>query len=505
MAGRRLPTCVPVEWLARLHRRCVSHSFRGSKTPCQPFFQGLHDPHVAGMFEQLHSANWRLAAAPAGNSSIETDALEAGAGGGWGGRTAELAGGGEQTAAVTQAAQVQSTLAGEEAQGAAMSEAIKLRTDGILTDAELQRELARIFRARSPGASATMGPPPSAGHLAALRGESGRASAAAPTSTDDLQGRSAPVAQREIESIGAFAGGTSPTGGMSQPREPAPLGLGGAVGGGGQQRVEGTRGQGATLVSYSPTTYPATSRDRAYCEPPAGGWGGWYPSGGQHAVLMADGNDQLLHFPLPTYVAPGSFPPAGYAGDAYLPVSVPSLPEGRRLEAALPQMELGPRAVLTVNAYRRLTEGLAESGPDVRRCLQLLQDTGLDLCHQVNVCLGLPWGTLYPRPMVSPPPMLSNADLLRAVRTVKDQGGLFVVSPDSPLLKRARPLGQEHLGAAAASFAVAPGMTVVAGGEAGMRGQRWNVLEGDAVTRAQTHAVEVRTAEIVTEGVRDML
>ena len=386
-----------------------------------------------------------------------------------------------------------------------MTEAIKLRTDGILTDAELQRELARIFRARVPGASATMGPPPSAGHLAVPHGETGQASAAAPTSTDDLQGRSAPVAQRESESIGAFAGGTSPTSGMSQPREPAPLGLGGAVGGGGQQRVEGTRGQGATLASYSPTTYPAVSRDRAYCEPPAGGWGGWYPPGGQHVVLMADGNHQLLHFPLPPYVAPGSFPPAGYAGAAYLPVSVPSLPEGRRLEAALPQMELGPRAVLTVNAYRRLTEGLAESGPEVRRGLQLLQDTGLDLCHQVIVCLGLPWGTLYPRPLVSPPPMLSNDDLLRAVRTVKDQGGLFVVSPDSPLLKRARPLGQEHLGAAAASFAVAPGMAVVAKGEAGMRGQRWNVLEGDAVTRAQTHAVEVRTAEIVTEGVRDML
>ena len=219
---------------------------------------------------------------------------------------------------------------------------------------------------------------------------------------------------------------------------------------------------------------------------------------------MADGNDRRLHLPLPPYVAPCSVPPEGYACSAYLPVSVPSLPEGRRLEAALPQMERGPRAVLTVNVYCSLTEGLAEAGPDVRRGLQFLQDTGLDLCHQVSVCLGLPWGTLYPRPMVVPQPMLSSTDLLRAVRTVKDQGGLFVVSSDSPLLKRARPLGQEQLGAAAASFAVAPGVAEVAGGEAGMRGQLWNVLEGDVVTQAQTHA-EARTVEIVTEGVRDML
>jgi hypothetical protein len=153
---------------------------------------------------------------------------------------------------------------------------------------------------------------------------------------------------------------------------------------------------------------------------------------------MTDGNDQRLHFPPPSYVVPGSLPPAGYAGAACLPVSVSSLPEGRRSEAFLPQMELGPRAVLTVNDYRRLTEGLAEAGQDVRRGLQLLQDTGLDLCHLVSVCLGLPWVALYPRPMISPPPLLSNSDLLRAVCTVKDQGRLFVVSPDSPLLKRAK-------------------------------------------------------------------
>jgi len=103
--------------------------------------------------------------------------------------------------------------------------------------------------------------------------------------------------------------------------------------------------------------------------------------------------------------------------------------------------------------------------------------------------------------------MLSNSDLLRALRTVKDQGGLLVVSPDSPLLKRARPLGQEQLGAAAASFAVAPGM-----GEAGMRGQRWNVPDGDAGARDQALAIQecqsqatLRTAEVVTEGLKGML
>ncbi len=47
------------------------------------------------------------------------------------------------------------------------------------------------------------------------------------------------------------------------------------------------------------------------------------------------------------------------------------------------------------------------------------------------------------------PPMLSNADLLRTVRTVKDQGGLLVVSPDSPFLKRARTYGQAQVGDAA--------------------------------------------------------
>jgi len=103
--------------------------------------------------------------------------------------------------------------------------------------------------------------------------------------------------------------------------------------------------------------------------------------------------------------------------------------------------------------------------------------------------------------------MLSNSYLLRALRTVKDQGGLLVVSPDSPLLKRARPLGQEQLGAAAASFAVAPGM-----GEAGMRGQRWNVPDGDAGARDQALAIQecqsqatLRTAEVVTEGLKGML
>ena len=90
--------------------------------------------------------------------------------------------------------------------------------------------------------------------------------------------------------------------------------------------------------------------------------------------------------------------------------------------------------VQITNLYHRLTEDLAVSGPDVDRGLHLIQDKGLDLCHQVSVCLGLPWGTLYPRRLVAPPPMLSNADLLRAVRTVKDQDGLLVVSPDSPFL-----------------------------------------------------------------------
>jgi hypothetical protein len=121
-------------------------------------------------------------------------------------------------------------------------------------------------------------------------------------------------------------------------------------------------------------------------------------------VLMADGNYQLLHHPLPQYQLPGGFPQAGYAGSVYLPLSVPSLSGGRRLEAALRHVELELRAVLTVNAYRRLTEDLAGSGPDVCCCLQLLQDKGLDLCHQVIVCLGLPWGTLYPRPLAAPPP-----------------------------------------------------------------------------------------------------
>jgi hypothetical protein len=507
VAGRRLPTCVPVEWLAWRQHRCVNHSFRGSKTPRQAFLQGLHDAHAAGMFEQLRAADGQPAATPAGNSSVETAAGEAGAGGGWGGRTAEPAGGGGQTAAVTQAEQVQLPPAGEEAQGAAMAEAIKLRNEGILTDAELHRELARIFKARAPGASAAMGPPPSASHLVALRGESGRASAAAPTGTDDLPGRSAPSVQRESGSIGSFAGGTSPTGGMFRPSEPIPLGWGGAVGGGGQQRVGDTHGQGVTLASYSPAAYPAAGRDQAGFGLPAGGWGGGCPPGGQDAVLMTDGNDQRLQFPVPPYVAPGGFPPAGYTGAAYLPAAMPSLPEGRRLEAALPHMELGSRAVLTVNGYRRLTEGLAEAGPDVRRGLQLLQNTGLDLCHQVSACLGLPWGILYPQPTVPPPPMLSNSDLLRALRTVKDQGGLFVVSPDSPLLKRARPLGQEQLGVAAASFAVAPGM-----GEAGMRGQRWNVQDGDTAARAQALAIQecqshvtLRTAETVSETFRGMM
>ncbi len=78
--------------------------------------------------------------------------------------------------------------------------------------------------------------------------------------------------------------------------------------------------------------------------------------------------------------------------------------------------------MLTENAYHSLTEDLAVSGPDVDCGLHLIQDKGLDLCHQVIVCLGLPWGTLYPWWLVAPPPMLSIADLLRAVMTVKDQG-----------------------------------------------------------------------------------
>jgi hypothetical protein len=376
VSGRRLPTCVPVEWLAWRQHRCANLSFRDSKTQLQAFLQSLHDARAAGMFEQLHAADGQPAATPAGNSSIETDAGEAGAGGGWGGQTAEQAGGGGQTAAVTQAEQVQLPPAGGAAQGAAMAEAIKLRDDGVLTDAELHRELARIFNARAPGASAAMGPPPSASRVAVPRGEGGRALAAAPTSTGDLQGRSALAVQRESGSIGSVAGGTAPTGGMFRPGEPIPSGWGRAVGGGGQQRVEDTHGQGAALASYSLTAYPAAGRGQAGFGLPAEGWGGGYPPGGQHAVPMTDGNDQRLHFPLPSYVVPGSLPSAGYAGAACLPVSVPSLPEGLQLEAALPQMEPGPRAVLTVNGYLRLTEGLAEAGPDVRRGLQLLQNAG---------------------------------------------------------------------------------------------------------------------------------
>jgi hypothetical protein len=103
------------------------------------------------------------------------------------------------------------------------------------------------------------------------------------------------------------------------------------------------------------------------------------------------------------------------------------------------------------------------SGPDVDHGLHLIQDKGLDLCHQVNVCLGLPWGTLYPRWLVAPPPMLSNADLLRAVRTVKDQDGLLIVSTDSPFLKRTRTHRQAQVGDAAASFAVPSGLAVGVG------------------------------------------
>ncbi len=103
---------------------------------CQPFIQGLQDAHAAGMFAELNSADWQLAAAPTCNSSVSTEAFGAGAGSGRDGQTADLAGGGEQAAAVTKAAQVQSTLVDEGAQGAAMEEAIQLHTDGVLTDAE---------------------------------------------------------------------------------------------------------------------------------------------------------------------------------------------------------------------------------------------------------------------------------------------------------------------------------------------------------------------------------
>ena len=126
-------------------------------------------------------------------------------------------------------------------------------------------------------------------------------------------------------------------------------------------------------------------------------------------------------------------------------------------------LELEPRSVLTENVYHLLTEDLAVSGPDVDHGLHLIQDKGLDLCHQVNVCLGLPWGTLYPRWLVAPPPMLSNADLLRAVRTVKDQDGLLIVSTDSPFLKRTRTHRQAQVGDAAASFAVPSGLAVGVG------------------------------------------
>ena len=163
-------------------------------------------------------------------------------------------------------------------------------------------------------------------------------------------------------------------------------------------------------------------------------------------------------------------------------------------------VELIPRSVLTENAYHRLTEDLAVSGPDVDRGLHLIQDKGLDLCHQVSVCLGLPWGTLYPRRLVAPPPMLSNADLLRAVRTVKDQDGLLIVSTDSPFLKRTRTHGQAQVGDAAASFAVPSGLAVGVGGRVGLRGQLRSVSETESVTPAQS-----TTAEVATGGIRDMV
>jgi len=163
-------------------------------------------------------------------------------------------------------------------------------------------------------------------------------------------------------------------------------------------------------------------------------------------------------------------------------------------------VELVPRSVLTENAYHRLAEDLAVSGPDVDRGMHLIQDKGLDLCHQVSVCLGLPWGTLYPRRLVAPPPMLSNADLLRAVRTVKDQGGLLVVSPDSPFLKRARTYGQAQVGDAAVPFAVPPGLAVGAGERVGLRGQLQSVSETESVIPVQS-----TTAEVAMGGIRDLV
>ena len=112
-----------------------------------------------------------------------------------------------------------------------------------------------------------------------------------------------------------------------------------------------------------------------------------------------------------------------------------------RAEHLCPQQR-DPRAVITANDFRLLTDGL-EQAEVIGHGLMILRNcASLPLRALVAEQLRVSWEVFDERARAPPPRFLGNALLLAAVRDLEARGDLRVVPPDSPLLKKGKLLGQ---------------------------------------------------------------
>ena len=129
----------------------------------------------------------------------------------------------------------------------------------------------------------------------------------------------------------------------------------------------------------------------------------------------------------------------------------------RRAEHLCPQQR-DPRAVITANDFRLLTDGL-EQAEVIGHGLMILRNcASLQLRALVAEQLRVSWEVFDEHARAPPPRFLGNALLLAAVRDLEARGDLRVVPPDSPLLKKGKLLGQVGTqgGGGGEGFAVPP-------------------------------------------------